>query len=139
MVRSSKSSLKSKRSCKSNQFGRQPSMSNSSEDRQSSPQYKSHNFRDIDAASTTMSPLTSSTSKRKQSRKRKHNRPDIKELLSGTSIKSSLSNDSIGSTITETDPGEHYEKWKERDMYDSDETYLSSIGSKYTSRKKRRI
>ena len=49
MVRSSKSSLKSKRSCKSNQFGRQPSMSNSSEDRQSSPQYKSHNFRDIDA------------------------------------------------------------------------------------------
>ena len=44
MVRSSKSSLKSKRSCKSNQFGRQPSMSNSSEDRQSSPQYKSHNL-----------------------------------------------------------------------------------------------
>jgi len=52
-----------------------------------------------------------------------------------SSAKSSLTQSSIGSDIiTETDPGEHYEKWRERDHYDSDETYLSPIGSKYTSR-----
>lgn len=58
-----------------------------------------------------------------------------KNSASQSTAMSSLTQSSIGSDIiTETDPGEHYEKWRERDHYDSDETYLSPIGSKYTSR-----
>ena len=40
---------------------------------------------------------------------------------------------------TETDPGEFNENWKirDKDKYDSDETYLSSIGSKHTSRRRK--
>jgi hypothetical protein len=72
---------------------------------------------------------SSSTSTRKRKRKRRENKntPPV-------SLESSLTRSSTGSDKTETDPGEHYEKWKERDNYDSDDTYLSPIGSKYTSR-----
>ena len=51
------------------------------------------------------------------------------------STMSSLTGYSTGSDRTETDPGEFYEKWKLRDdkSYDTDETYLTPPGSKYTS------
>ena len=127
----SKGSCKStsKNSRKSNRFGRQPSIGSSYED---SERIIPHNLRDIEVTSSksNMSSLSNYSSKRK------HYRPDI-ELPSRTSIKSSLSSYGSGSIITETDPGEHYEKWKARDKYDSGETYLSSVGSKYTSRKKK--
>ena len=57
-------------------------------------------------------------------------------LPSRSTMMSSLTGYSTGSDRTETDPGEFYEKWKLRDdkAYDTDETYLTSPGSKYTSR-----
>lgn len=87
--------------------------------------------RSRDISSLSRSPT--SVSKKKNTRKRKRRSGSFSS--SKSSAVSSLTHpSSMGSEITETDPGENYENWAKRDHYDSDETYLSPIGSKYTSR-----
>ena len=87
--------------------------------------------RSRDISSLSRSPT--SVSKKENTRKRKRRSGSFSS--SKSSAVSSLTHpSSIGSEITETDPGENYENWAKRDHYDSDETYLSPIGSKYTSR-----
>lgn len=84
--------------------------------------------------SRTSSISRSPTSVSKNDNTRKRKRSSGSFSSSKSSAASSLTKSSIGSEITETDPGENYENWAKRDHYDSDETYLSPIGSKYTSR-----
>jgi len=88
---------------------------------------------DVDNHSKSSRKTKRSRSSSSSSRKRKRTRASTHVSLE-SSADSSLTRSSIGSDRTETDPGEHYEKWKERDNYDSDDTYLTPIGSKYTSR-----
>lgn len=85
---------------------------------------------DVDNNSKSSRKTKRSRSSSSSTRKRKRARSSTLE----SSADSTLTRSTIGSDRTETDPGENYEKWKERDNYDSDDTYLSPIGSKYTSR-----
>jgi hypothetical protein len=90
------------------------------------------------SSATSVSPLTEGYSARTRSdyKNTSSYEDDIPYFLSP--LTSSYGYYSENDIITETDPGEFYEKWKIRDKgkYDSDETYLSSIGSKYTSRRR---
>ena len=101
--------------------------------------------RSRDKSSLSSLSRSPSVSKNDNTRKRKrrsgsfgsrdHKKTPHSSAASKSSAVSSLTHpSSIGSEITETDPGENYENWAKLDQYDSDETYLSPIGSKYTSR-----